>query len=244
MEVLILGSGAGGLAGRRAQSSIILREEDTVLLLDAGQPLPKRLYDESINPQSINFVFITHAHADHLFGLVGLLYELATMGTRKSPPIYAGRFTAEKLRVLEEHFFPKNIETEIESVKDFKEEAVELGTFRIETFPVKHSIPTLGVRVFSRKTGKCVFYSSDTAFLESLRERAECDVGIHEATIPVRMEERSLEAGHHSSPRQALAVLERSRIKILSHISEYTFRDPFSYEKPYIVAFDGLRVVF
>uniref|UniRef100_A0A7J3ZKP5 MBL fold metallo-hydrolase n=1 Tax=Fervidicoccus fontis TaxID=683846 RepID=A0A7J3ZKP5_9CREN len=242
MEVLILGSGAGGLAGRRAQSSIVLREEGTVLLLDAGQPLPKRLYEESVDPQSISYVLVTHAHADHLFGLVGLLYDLATIGVRRAPPIYAGTFTVEKLRVLERHFFPKSIEAEIEIIEDFKEEQIELGSLVIETFPVKHTIPTLGVRVFSRKTGRCVFYSSDTAFLENLREKAECDVGIHEATIPVGMEDCSHEAGHHSSPRQALTVLEKSRVRVLTHISEYTFRDPFSYEKPYIVAFDGLRI--
>jgi len=242
LEVVVLGSGAGGLAGRRAQSSLLFKEGGAAILVDAGQPLPKRLYEEGENPASIGAVVVTHAHADHVLGLVGLVYELVTLGKSEPLLVVAGESTARKVKALADTLFPERARYEIVTVPERSMSSVDLGPFFVELFPVEHSVPTLGARVFSKRLGKCVFYSSDTVYLEKLKELAECDVGFHEATLPISMEGAARAAGFHSSPRQALEVLERAKLKVLTHISEESFRDPFEYEGLYLVAFDGLKI--
>ncbi|MEM1619284.1 MAG: MBL fold metallo-hydrolase [Fervidicoccaceae archaeon] len=244
-EVIVLGSGAGGLAGRRAQSIVLFREEDgRALLIDAGQPLPQRLREADVDPAGIGAVIVTHAHADHFLGLIGLLYELKTVGVKRSPPVYTGWSSASTLSIVLSELSPSGFTTEIEGLSEGREERVELGKIVVETFPVRHSVPTLGVRVLDAARSECLlFYSSDTVYLEKLKELAECSIGLHEATLPVSMESVAEESGFHSSPRQALEVLERSEIRVLTHLTELTFRDPFEARHPYVVAHDGLRLI-
>lgn len=66
MKIDILASGSGG-------NCIALRSEETTILVDAGiakTKIEKKLLDVGIRPDSIKAIFITHAHADHIKGVV------------------------------------------------------------------------------------------------------------------------------------------------------------------------------
>jgi len=218
---------------------ILVEREGKAILIDAGLPLQKRLYEEGVDPRTIESVIITHAHADHLMGLPGLLFELEALGFRESPLILVGRSHEESVSMLLSSFKPSRMALNLSSFNDSKGEVMDVASFRIEVFPVLHSMPTVGVRVFDA-TGDCVlFYSSDTIMLEELKELANCKVGLHEATLPEGMASEARERGFHSTPSQALRVLEKSRKKVLYHISEYSFRDGYP-KGDYIVAQDGL----
>ncbi len=242
VEVRLLGSGSGVLAGRRSQSMVLVRDDGgRGLLIDAGQPLQRRLYEEAVDPRVIDAVIITHIHADHIMGLPGLLFEIDALGATESPLIFLGERSLLTAKPMLEAFKPRRLALRVESVPDGRIHNFEAAGFRVETFPVRHSLPTFGVRVFDRR-GRCIlFYSSDTVYLEHLKDLAECEVGIHEATIPEGMASEAEERGFHSTPSQALEVLEKSRYKVLYHISEYSFRDGYP-EGEYMVSFDGLSL--
>lgn len=240
VRVRFLGTGAGVLAGGRSQSILIVEDGERVLLIDAGQPLPRRLYEEGVDPRRVGGVLVTHAHPDHLMGLPGLLYELEALGVDRSPPIYVGESHYERVRALLENFKPRQLELDLRRFPDDREAELEVSGFSVETFPVKHSIPTVGARVVGG--GECIlFYSSDTIFLEELRERAECLVGAHEATLPEGMRGEGVYRGFHSTPGEALKVLQKSRYRVLVHISVYSFRDGYP-RGDYIIGYDGLSI--
>lgn len=66
MKIDILASGSGG-------NCIALRSGETTVLVDAGiakTKIEKKLLEVGIRPDSIKAIFITHAHADHIKGVI------------------------------------------------------------------------------------------------------------------------------------------------------------------------------
>ena len=65
MKVSVLASGSKG-------NSTYIETNNTKVLIDAGMSnlyIEKKLILLGVNPDDINFVFITHTHTDHVAGL-------------------------------------------------------------------------------------------------------------------------------------------------------------------------------
>ncbi len=238
MEIVFLGTGSSVFPGERAHSSIALYSTNSILLLDAGPPLQQRLEKEKLSPNEVDLVVITHIHPDHVLGLPGLLHDLKAMGKTTSPIIVTPFESSKELEHLLKTFGPSGMELKIRSVT----EGSMLLFNRVTLFfkKVIHSIPTLSVKVVEDENS--LFYSSDTAYMPELAGFASCDIGIHEATIPIDLEDKAMEIGMHSSPRQAVNILSNSKIRVLTHISKISFRKKFESPIDYIVAYDGLRL--
>ncbi len=241
MDVLFLGTGSGVKNTTRAQTSLLVSEGNTRILIDAGQPTQKRLLEEKIDISKITAIILTHIHPDHTSGLPGILYEHQASGYTSSPPIYSERYTYEMLQKLSSIYNPSNYKIVLKEL-DNANSRILVEDLEVEFFPVRHSVPTIGIRVVSTNNGKCLFFSSDTSYLSSLKEKADCEIGIHEATIPVGMENVAEKVGFHTTPLQALDILENSKIKVLTHISDYTFKDPFVSNIHHIIAEDGMII--
>ena len=239
MEVLFLGTGSSVFPGNRAHSSILVEINNDFLLLVAGPPLQQRLYEERIPVSKIGLIVITHLHFDHFAGLPGFLHELKAMGFDKSPEIIVPSESLSLTKSLLEALGPSRMEFYLTPANPG--DTVERGGVRLYFEKSLHTVPTLAVKLFSIDDELSLFYSSDTAFSPSLSVLARVDVGIHEATIPVDMEDKAYIVGMHSSPRQALKVLEASALKILTHISSISFRG-WNGRGGYIVASDGLKI--
>jgi ribonuclease Z len=84
---------------------------------------------------------------------------------------------------------------------------LESDEFRIFASPVRHLIPTIGLRMESMTTGKSIAYSCDTSPCEEVERLASgADVLIHEATGA---------GSGHTSAAQAGEVARRSGAKSL-----------------------------
>ena len=239
--VRFLGSGSGVLAGGRSQSMILIEGPGGHLLIDAGQPLQKRLFEEGVDPLKIRDIVITHAHADHVMGLPGLLFELDAMGVRESPVIWVGASHHTRIRGMLESFKPSRMKLNLNVFDDKTVNMLDTGVFRVETFPVRHSMPTVGVRVVGGEGDCLLFYSSDTVFVKELADKADCRVGVHEATLPDSMKGEGELRGFHSTPSEALEVLKKADIRVLYHISIASFKDGYPRGN-YIIAYDGLTI--
>ena len=74
MEILFLGTSGVGVTTDRNPPAILI---DKSILVDCGEGFFKRLLENNINPLAIKAVFLTHLHADHVLGLISLLWRLA-----------------------------------------------------------------------------------------------------------------------------------------------------------------------
>lgn len=61
----VLGSGAAVPRLNRTSAANLLRAGDSMLLIDAGRGCLARLLELGVNPDNINYVFLTHRHPDH-----------------------------------------------------------------------------------------------------------------------------------------------------------------------------------
>ncbi len=91
-------------------------------------------------------IIITHAHEDHV-GAVGLMWD------RLRVPVYARDFTARiaKLKMQDAGQDPQHIK-----VVGKAPEAVELGPFRVQFFPVAHSLPEASGLIVDTPAGRLV----------------------------------------------------------------------------------------
>lgn len=244
MLIHILGSGSGVLGGTRNYTSILVVENGVSVLVDAGPPILARLREGGLEKAIPSAIFVSHHHHDHVGGLFMFFYELEARGVRSRPVVIANETCARRLRSALDLFVRPDLHPDLVVLNEERPEELRIGHLRLASFPVRHSIPTLGLVIRSEKSGKSVFYSADTLFDPSLEEVAKgCDVCFHEATIPVDLEDRAEELGYHSSPRQAVRVMRGCGLRVLVHISELTLRTPYESEADHEVASDGMTLV-
>jgi len=91
-------------------------------------------------------IIITHAHEDHV-GAVGQLWD------RLRVPVYARDFTARiaRLKMQDAGHDPKQVIT-----VGKLPEAIELGPFRVQFFPVAHSLPEASGLIIDTPAGRLV----------------------------------------------------------------------------------------
>ena len=73
MRITFLGTAAGVPSKTRANSSTVIEVGGKLYLIDAGMPVVNRLIDFGFDLEAIKATFITHAHSDHVFGLIDLI---------------------------------------------------------------------------------------------------------------------------------------------------------------------------
>lgn len=243
MIIYVLGSGAGVLTGSRYHTSLMVSDGESSLLIDAGPPIFKRLYELGLNLNLPKYIFISHYHHDHVGGIFMYLYEIESRNFKTLPTLIANKYTAARVKNALETFVKSELHPEMITFDDALDKKIYLDSYELSLIPVRHSVPTHGVWIRSYKDEKTLFYSSDTLFMPELTDKiVDCDIGFHEATLSIDMESKAIEHGYHSSPRQAIESLKRCNQKVLIHISTVTFKDPFQSEHKFLVAQDGMII--
>ncbi len=122
---------------------------------------------------------------------------------------------------------------------------MENQDFRIRAWPVKHFVPTIGLRIENKNDGKVLAYSCDTMPIPGLIDLARnADILIHEAAG---------EGFAHSSARQAGEIATESGAHSLYLIHYHVWdRDPEplvdeaaeTYDGPVTLCRDGDIIEF
>ncbi len=186
-KVIILGSANAVSDENHENSHLVVMVDSRAILIDCvGNPV-SNLKKAGVDIHAISDIILTHFHPDHVSGYPLLLLDMWLLGRTEPLNVYGLEHTitrAQKMMDLFDWdrwpgFFTVNYVTVEEQPLT---EVLSDADLRLLTSPVKHLIPTIGLRFEMKKTGTVFVYSSDTEPTDTVIELAkDADVLIHEA---------------------------------------------------------------
>ena len=145
-EVTILGTSSASPTKHRHPSAQFVRMEGEYMLLDCGEGTQLQLVKFGLRTHRIRYVFITHLHGDHFFGLPGLITSMGLHGRTEKLTIAGPEGLEQVLSIILESGETK-LPFELEYLvcnPDLSEIIVETNNFLVQTVPLKHRIPCTG----------------------------------------------------------------------------------------------------
>ncbi len=172
MKVRVLG--CSGAIARDCRTTSFLMDSD--VLIDAGTGVGDLTLEEM---RTIDHVFLTHSHLDHIAALPLMVDAIAS---QRTTPIQihalAGTIAALKTHVFNNVIWPdfSRIPSEASPFISFHElavgQTVQIGGKSIEALPAVHTVPAVGYSVSSG--GACWVFTGDTernpAFWQQLNQ--------------------------------------------------------------------------
>jgi ribonuclease Z len=242
LKIILLGTGVGPPVNlEQYEASTLIEAGSMRLLFDCGRGATLRLAQAGIPTGSINRVFLTHLHSDHVVQLPDLLLT-GWVGGGRSVPLevwgpqgtrdmmdhmqQAFAFDIHMRRDVDEKAPPEGIQVmshDIEQGVVFDQQGVKVTAFVVDHSPVA---PAFGYRVDYR--GHSAVLSGDTRVSENLIRFAQgTDVLVHEVLdadtmrgrFPTKPEVAAAILAKHTTPEQAGAVFARvkPRLAVYSH---------------------------
>lgn len=152
-EVTILGSSSATPVYNRNPTAQLLNCNEKFYLIDCGEGTQQQLIKYGFKANKIDFVFISHLHGDHYFGLIGLLSSLHLNGRIKPIKIFAPAALADILELQFKHS-ETVIRYPIEFVAtqaDAPAQIFENADLIVETIILNHRIPCTGFKFVQKK---------------------------------------------------------------------------------------------
>lgn len=145
-QVTILGSNSAIPAHGRNQTSQLVTVGSSYLLLDCGEGTQIQLRKFKLKFSRIDFIFISHLHGDHFYGLMGLISSFHLVKREKLLTIFGPPGLDEIITLQLKHSetklgFPLRF---VPLTDDGFHLVLEEKGFRVYTFPLQHRIPCTG----------------------------------------------------------------------------------------------------
>ncbi len=152
-EVTILGSSSATPVYNRNPTAQLLNCNEKFYLIDCAEGTQQQLIKYGLKASKIDYVFISHLHGDHYFGLIGLLSSMHLNGRIKPLYIYAPKAIKE---ILELQFKYSETSLKYELVYfdiDPTQSAVifQNSDVTVETIILNHRIPCTGFKFTEKK---------------------------------------------------------------------------------------------
>jgi ribonuclease Z len=147
LEIVFLGTGSGIPSKSRNPPAIWLQYGPDCMLWDCGEGTQRQLMTAGLSFMKISNIFITHWHADHWAGLIGLMQTMNMEGRKEPLRIYgpdAERFIGDILDL--DYWGPR---FRIEGINVPHEgsaatKVIETGEYEVLSAPAEHTVPSVG----------------------------------------------------------------------------------------------------
>lgn len=222
-KLIILGSSNAISSTDNENTHMVLVGEERIVMVDCVNNPIHRLGQSGVDFMNVTDLILTHFHPDHVSGVPLLLMDMWLRGREKPINIYGLHYTLDRVEKLMEmyswgnwpNFFPVAFHRLPSSENT---EVMDCQEFKITCSPVRHLIPTIGLRFDFKTSQKTLAYSCDTEpCVEVVHLAQGADVLIHEA---------SGASTGHSSAGQAGEIATRAEVNTLYLIhyptGEYT----------------------
>lgn len=220
MRVILLG--AGEAFDETLGNTSALAVSGSTVLLDCGYAAPFQVWHHDPSPDLIDAVYISHAHADHYFGLPALLTRMWEDGRKKPLTLISQKHVLEQIWEIMELGYPgmrKRFEFPIESVEASPQHEVTFGEIRMRFAATVHSVTNLAVRM--EAAGRTFCYSGDGMFTDESRALFRAaDLVLHEAYM-------FKESPIHADIPRLIAMAEEAGVRhlVLTHVQRQVRKD-------------------
>ena len=221
MKVRILGC-SGGIGGSHLRTTSMLVDDD--ILIDAGTGVADLSRQQLA---SIDHVFLTHSHLDHIASLPLLIDSVSDL--REKPLIvYA---TAATLAIIAKHIFNWVIWPDFSVIPNRQHavmryqaielgQAVRLGQRTITSLPAEHTVPAVGYQLDSGAAS--LVFTGDTTVNDSFWPVLNAIANLRYLLIETAFanrDRRLAEISKHLCPSMLAAELGKLAIAAEIHIS-------------------------
>lgn len=232
-RLTFLGTSGSVVTKERMCAGILFEDK----LIDVGFGVLTNLLKSGIKLDSINEVYISHTHSDHIGDFTGLVWAMAMDNRTKPLRVVSSARTASSLRKI-----LKLQSTPPPFVK------FDIGFVRPEEVNIKyvttvHEPENLAYR-FRTKQSDFV-YGGDTAKYEKVAQFAEgCDLLVHDATF-LNGQESLAALTNHSTAKDAASIAMEAGVRrlALTHIAPVNSDAEKRYLAEARAGFDGETVV-
>lgn len=187
MDLTILGSGTSVPSLRRGSSGYLVREKETLLLLDCGPGTLLRVLEAGASLEEITHIAFSHHHVDHCADLVPLLFTSRNPDTPRRAPLTIAAsaeflaYLADLSRLHGRWLEPSGYRL---TLAEIGSEAVRLGDLEAAACRVPHIASSIAIRL-AGDGGRSLVYSGDTDEGDDLAELARgTDLLLIEASSP------------------------------------------------------------
>jgi len=214
--------GTGEAFDARPHTSLLLRTKSATLLLDCGAFVPPELWRAEPDAEALDGIWISHLHADHVFGLAALLGRAWEEERRRPLTVLGGRGVLQAVEDLLERGYPglrRRFAFALEEVVVEPGAPVVFRGLVLRSADSAHSLRNLSLRVeIPGAVPLC--YSGDGAPTEASADLGHAAAWIHECFSADR------EVPGHASLKALEAELPRRRPHRLGlvHVGR-SFRD-------------------
>lgn len=232
MELTILGASAATPNPGDASAGYLVRSGSTAILIECGSGVVSKLR-EQIDLRALSGVVITHLHSDHTLDLVALRYGLkyTPPGPGAPLPLHLppnGRAFLDRLGAVfaigaeSDHDFWDDVLVPHEYGDLLASgESLRIGNLALTFAPMKHYVPTWGIRIAETTTGRSLTFSADTGPSAPLaRFAADTDLLLCEATLLRQEPGGDPDGWGHLTATEAgeIATAARARHLVLTHL--------------------------
>ncbi|MFA6060199.1 MAG: ribonuclease Z [Taibaiella sp.] len=178
IKLTILGNNSAIPAYDRHPTAQVIDIREQQFLIDCGEGTQMQMQRYNIKRRRINYIFISHLHGDHYFGLIGLLTSMGLMS--RTAPLYL--FAPAQLKdIINLHLSVAGVKLPYEIIFTPLEEGVssllvDTVHYAVKSFPVEHRIACHGFLFTAKSSGrklnpdKCKEYEIPSSFYPHLKQ--------------------------------------------------------------------------
>lgn len=176
MKLTILGNNSALPAYDRYPTCQVVTIDGTMILVDCGEAAQVLLRKHGIGWHKIRYIFISHLHGDHYFGLPGLLNSMSLLGRTDPLYLYGPKQLQEIIQqILEVADTQLSYPLHFTSLPEQAATLADTSMFSLRCFPVEHRIFCQGLLVTEKSKGRkllperCSYYQIPAAYYKKLK---------------------------------------------------------------------------